>query len=87
MCFCVQVTYSTDEFIVKNKDAVIAEHFDLLSGSSDAQVAALFPREKQGVKNKFFSLGNSFKVGPLLLTSPIPTRAQYPIILSHCGPV
>lgn len=57
---------------MKNKDAVIAEHFDLLSTSSDPQVASLFPREKQAVKNKFFSLGNSFQVrGVFILLLPI----------------
>lgn len=44
------VTYQTDNFLVKNKDFVVAEHQALLQGSSRGFVAALFAPEPVRVR-------------------------------------
>lgn len=41
------VTYNTDNFLVKNRDFVVAEHQLLLEASSEAYVAGLFPPEPE----------------------------------------
>jgi len=68
-----EVTYRTEAFLVKNRDFVVAEHEALISGSSDAFVAALFPpaeeaggagpaqQQQQQSAYKFSSVGARFK--------------------------
>jgi myosin-5 len=46
------VTYQTDNFLVKNKDFVVAEHQLLLQSSSVAFVRSLFPPEQVGLASK-----------------------------------
>lgn len=65
------VTYRTENFLVKNKDFVVAEHQSLLGESSQEFVRVLFPVEDVGnaaqsgsaVKSsyKFSSVGSRFK--------------------------
>ena len=60
------VTYSTDSFIPKNRDFVVAEHQALLGSSDRAFVASLFPGEAEaaggvGSGYKFSSVGSRFK--------------------------
>lgn len=70
----VQVSYSADLFLEKNKDFVVMEHQALLGNSRDPFVAGLFPApEGDRAKTKFTSLGTSFKVSP-----------QRAIRLSYC---
>ena len=41
------VTYTADHFLSKNRDFVVAEHEQLVQGSGDAFVAALFPKSSE----------------------------------------
>jgi myosin heavy subunit len=41
----LQVSYSTDNFLVKNRDFVVAEHQLLLENSSETFIKVLFPAE------------------------------------------
>ncbi|KAL9273072.1 Myosin-11-like protein, partial [Drosera capensis] len=62
-----EVQYQSDQFLDKNKDYVVPEHQDLLSGSKCTFVAGLFPpvpeeRTKTSNKSsKFSSIGSRFK--------------------------
>ena len=60
----LQVTYSTDLFLDKNKDYVVPEHQELLSASKCTFVANLFPPlpEDSTKSSKFSSIGTGFKV-------------------------
>lgn len=44
-CSVLQVSYSTDNFLVKNRDFVVAEHQLLLENSSETFIKVLFPPE------------------------------------------
>ncbi|GJP44698.1 hypothetical protein CLOM_g4059 [Closterium sp. NIES-68] len=56
-----QVKYLTDEFLVKNMDAVVPEHEALLGNSAHAYIAQLFPQDAEASKAAFNSLGKRFK--------------------------
>ncbi|CAI5520240.1 unnamed protein product [Closterium sp. Naga37s-1] len=56
-----QVKYLTDEFLVKNMDAVVPEHEELLGHSDHAYIAQLFPLDAEASKAAFNSLGKRFK--------------------------
>lgn len=69
------VTYSTDNFLEKNKDYVVAEHKNMLSNSTNAFVSGIFKEAEEEEKKdaaqggrrksisafRFASLGNRFK--------------------------
>ena len=73
-CCAGAVTYKTDNFLVKNRDFVVAEHQALLGASQHEFVRALFPSDPDGGKAaaaggrgsaqssyKFASVGSRFK--------------------------
>jgi myosin heavy subunit len=43
--YVLQVSYSTDNFLVKNRDFVVAEHQLMLEHSDETFIRALFPPE------------------------------------------
>ena len=47
MSCALQVSYSTDNFLVKNRDFVVAEHQLLLENSSETFIKVLFPPEAE----------------------------------------
>ncbi|CAH9093710.1 unnamed protein product [Cuscuta europaea] len=62
-----EVLYQSDQFLDKNKDYVVPEHQDLLSGSRCSFVAGLFPpipdeTNKSSKSSKFSSIGSRFKL-------------------------
>lgn len=68
-----KVTYRTENFLVKNRDFIVAEHQALLAGSSQVFVQGLFPPEEPPAADaggkgrpgassyKFSSVGSQFK--------------------------
>ncbi|KAJ4836843.1 hypothetical protein Tsubulata_018472 [Turnera subulata] len=59
-----EVNYQANQFLDKNKDYVVAEHQALLTASSCAFVASLFPPlpEETSKSSKFSSIGSRFKL-------------------------
>jgi len=53
------VTYTADHFLGKNRDFVVAEHEQLVQGSGDAFVAALFPKSADAADGDENSSSNS----------------------------
>ncbi|GJP43891.1 hypothetical protein CLOM_g3291 [Closterium sp. NIES-68] len=65
-----KVKYQAEEFLVKNLDAIVPEHEELLSRSHCAFVRTLFPPPATGKAGKAVSLGKRFKdqLGELMRT-------------------
>ncbi|CAI5942129.1 unnamed protein product, partial [Closterium sp. NIES-64] len=65
-----KVKYQAEEFLVKNLDALVPEHEELLARSHSAFVRTLFPPPETGKAGKAVSLGKRFKeqLGELMRT-------------------
>ncbi|CAI7819529.1 unnamed protein product, partial [Closterium sp. NIES-53] len=57
----LQVKYQAEEFLVKNLDALVPEHEELLARSHSDFVRTLFPPPETGKAVKAVSLGKRFK--------------------------
>ncbi|CAI5519690.1 unnamed protein product [Closterium sp. Naga37s-1] len=66
----LQVKYQAEEFLVKNLDALVPEHEELLARSHSDFVRTLFPPPETGKAVKAVSLGKRFKeqLGELMRT-------------------
>jgi len=71
------VTYTADHFLGKNRDFVVAEHEQLVQGSGDAFVAALFPKSADAADGDENSSSN-FLLPALPTASPRSPRGSRP---------
>ena len=86
----LQVSYSTDNFLVKNRDFVVAEHQLLLENSSETFIKVLFPAEVEAEPAQVLTECNVFcnRVAECCCAPPahaIAASRRLPILINVQG--